>query len=496
MVTRAELPIQSGGGNFGIQLATLLTNVAGTTEKTTSTPDAGAMGNSNSVFGQAMATSNNPQSALVDSILEQSAINFAPTLGTGTGGVGLYNSSTVNLLRNNARAAAVSQSTKAVLEAQQNALNTAASVSNQQLATTKTTTAVNKPNISDLLTQALPGILLGTVVNKFGGKVMDSVSKTFTDALGGGNSNDTVSFMEGRDTGASGNIGNVGTDGTVNSAAINNSSFLGLSGSEMAGKFGGGLAGILATTMTGLSGIPGMIAGSLVSSMVNRGIQTGLQPAATESVDNGMSVSDSRESGDLPGNAPQVNTYDFSNDISSDDVSGNNTVPTAIGIPSADVLATGYSPGAANTAYGVGNFGSMVNSGDNYGTDAGGSDSSTSPTVICTELYYQNRIPSYVYLADRAFGAQQSEYTIAGYHLWAKPVVKLMKISPVISGVVAFFALAWAQHMAFLVIGETKLVKQSQFGKLIMFIGLPLCNLLGRLVLSHKKFMSRMKGAY
>ena len=188
MVTATRATLPDSGASSGIQLANLLLNASGTTETSSSNPSSWAVGNSNAVLGQATTTSTNNQSALVNSILQQSAMNFAPTLAQGNGGSGIYNGSTMKMMQGFAQGSATAQASGAVLQAQQQALATAANVSNAQLASSKNSMAVTKPNVGQLLQQALPGVLIGTALNKIGGAAWDKYGKKMLDSVGLGDS--------------------------------------------------------------------------------------------------------------------------------------------------------------------------------------------------------------------------------------------------------------------------------------------------------------------
>ena len=188
MVTATRATLPDSGASSGIQLANLLLNASGTTETSSSNPSSWAVGNSNAVLGQATTTSTNNQSALVNNILQQSAMNFAPTLAQGNGGSGIYNGSTMKMMQGFAQGSATAQASGAVLQAQQQALATAANVSNAQLASSKNSMAVTKPNVGQLLQQALPGVLIGTALNKIGGAAWDKYGKKMLDSVGLGDS--------------------------------------------------------------------------------------------------------------------------------------------------------------------------------------------------------------------------------------------------------------------------------------------------------------------
>lgn len=95
-----------------------------------------------------------------------------------------------------------------------------------------------------------------------------------------------------------------------------------------------------------------------------------------------------------------------------------------------------------------------------------------SGTVICTELHRQGFMSDKVYAKDAEFGKKQNDLVISGYHLFGKPLAKLMSKSKLVTSIVKPFALAWANDMA----GNKNLV-----GSAINFIGIPICRILGKL---------------
>lgn len=112
---------------------------------------------------------------------------------------------------------------------------------------------------------------------------------------------------------------------------------------------------------------------------------------------------------------------------------------------------------------------------DQMSTDAG-----SGITVICGELHRQGLMDDETYHKDHLFGLfvrTNWPYAMEGYHFWAKPVVKLMQKSRLVTRIVAFFALPWASFMS----GH-----QNKFGEILMLVGLPMCEILGFLI-SDKK---------
>lgn len=98
-------------------------------------------------------------------------------------------------------------------------------------------------------------------------------------------------------------------------------------------------------------------------------------------------------------------------------------------------------------------------------------------SAICTELYQQGKMPYDVYLADMQYGykiSMERPEVLDGYHLWARPVVKLMRKSELFTNLVKYPALSWANHIAG--------IKPSFFGSLCQTVGESACGLLGKML--------------
>jgi hypothetical protein len=101
-------------------------------------------------------------------------------------------------------------------------------------------------------------------------------------------------------------------------------------------------------------------------------------------------------------------------------------------------------------------------------------------TVICTELKRQGLLSSKVLEADELFGKQIRKLRpdiYKGYLRFAKPIVRWMKKSKLITKIVSWFAIPWAESMAY-IMGYK--LKDNKFGRVIMWIGIRLCEFLGR----------------
>jgi hypothetical protein len=104
----------------------------------------------------------------------------------------------------------------------------------------------------------------------------------------------------------------------------------------------------------------------------------------------------------------------------------------------------------------------------------------THPTVICAELHRQGLMDETIFEADEAFGrylGDNDRDVLLGYQLWAKPVVKWMQRSKTATRIVASLATPWSYEMAYRVGARDKGTVE---GKILMFVGVPVCRAIGR----------------
>ncbi len=101
--------------------------------------------------------------------------------------------------------------------------------------------------------------------------------------------------------------------------------------------------------------------------------------------------------------------------------------------------------------------------------------------VICSELHRQGLMADDIYRADEYFGdflKRTNPIAVAGYHAWAIPCVSLMQKSKTLSKIALMIAMPWANQMAYMV-GARK--KPSFVGKIMLNLGIPLCEMIGKL---------------
>ncbi len=101
-------------------------------------------------------------------------------------------------------------------------------------------------------------------------------------------------------------------------------------------------------------------------------------------------------------------------------------------------------------------------------------------TVICTELYRQGLLDKKTYLADSVYGALLDDAVLIGYHSWAEGIADKMRDSKILTRVVSLIAIPWAKEMAYQM---GVLDKGHWLGKVMNIVGIPICRLIGRLMI-------------
>lgn len=137
----------------------------------------------------------------------------------------------------------------------------------------------------------------------------------------------------------------------------------------------------------------------------------------------------------------------------------------------AGVKGGAYSGGGA-----VSTAANAVSGGDGPGGDGG--------TVICTSMHTLGLISDEIYRLDAKFGEainHTDPSLLAGYRLWATPVADYILGnswgSRLLLSIVTPFATAWASQMAHTMCPEE--YNPSKLGKVVMFLGHPVCRLAG-----------------
>lgn len=116
---------------------------------------------------------------------------------------------------------------------------------------------------------------------------------------------------------------------------------------------------------------------------------------------------------------------------------------------------------------------------DGYADSFGGGDSGGyGGTVICTELLRQGYISPDFYKAEASYGNTLSIETMNGYRAWAMPIVRWMRKSPTVSGLVRIIASPVLHEMAH---RADKAYKTSFIGSVVLSMALPVCSFIGHL---------------
>jgi len=111
--------------------------------------------------------------------------------------------------------------------------------------------------------------------------------------------------------------------------------------------------------------------------------------------------------------------------------------------------------------------------------ESGSNNSAAGSKVICKELYIQGLMSEKIFVADEKFGEFiKNNYPVVlnGYLLWANKVVYFMRISRNFTKVVNLIAKPWSEEMAYKM---DALSKGNILGKILMFIGIPICGIVG-----------------
>ena len=93
-----------------------------------------------------------------------------------------------------------------------------------------------------------------------------------------------------------------------------------------------------------------------------------------------------------------------------------------------------------------------------------------------------------VYKYDKLYGTVAHENLFAGYAVWGKPLANLMKRNKIVYKIAKPIALSWANQMAYDKSGAVT-GKRSITGKLIKYIGEPLCYAIGFVINRRRKWL-------
>lgn len=153
-------------------------------------------------------------------------------------------------------------------------------------------------------------------------------------------------------------------------------------------------------------------------------------------------------SGGDPSASPDATFATVGKDATNGDIRGtySNMVGSVLG-GEAGSLINGLTPGGNSVGNGLTTVGNDVSKTINSITGGGGGGSK----IICNELHRQGFISSDVINLDEAYGKAfrlASPDTYKGYLLCARPIVRLMKDSPLITVFISCLAIPWSNYMA------------------------------------------------
>ena len=407
--------------NWAAALSPLATTLFGTGTKTTSqseSPSSGATANSDSVLSQAMQMINSSAATdpVVQAIMTNAANTFGSQWGAAPNNAGMYSSNVYDLLKSNAMANATNQASQAVLDSQNKALQSAAQVTNAQLAATKTTTGTSKQ--AGLISPTTAMSVLGPVLAK---SALNHFAPDFM--------KDPIGAITGK------SATNAGINANTSNAA--DTAVNGATQSELGGAPAADTSGLSAGASTAGEGAPSAgidASAALGNSGAGTSLASVVDPTATGLIDPTASAAATAAGTDLGSGAiaPAVD----STNAASADVGFNAFGDSTAGITTADA-GVGAAAGAGLDAAGALGASAGVDAGVAAAGDAAAGsgilDAITSIAaawIICTELMKQGRFPRKAYMPGARVFMQHSEIAKQGYYLWAIPSVQHLRKYP------------------------------------------------------------------
>lgn len=113
--------------------------------------------------------------------------------------------------------------------------------------------------------------------------------------------------------------------------------------------------------------------------------------------------------------------------------------------------------------------------------------------VLCTLCYERGYISREMLNDDTVYAKRFAPETMVGYHFWAKPLVKWLRNrseSHIVFKLMKPLIIAWANEMSARMYGRGK---ANLLGKALIILGVPICNLIGHLVVVN--YLPEQKGA-
>lgn len=475
-------------------LSTLLPIFAGT-GKTLSTTSGSPQANANeqSIIDQATANANNPAltDQLVQNIMTQASQAFAPVVAQQQSS-GMYNTSTLQMLKDNAMARATQESAQTVLNyrtsqqqiadaASKNLLaanqsrvsRTAASPASTPLALAaaglKGYSLLSKNGLIDKATHALgfgsnasseanlpdaPADIVGS----------SSTDQAMLDAAGaGGVASDTgggigTGFGAGGVTGSA--LGEAPAD-IVGSSAADNAIATGVDAASSIGGVSPSVADALTLNDASLSGFGDTATNLGGDAVTNTAANAGTDAASATGTDASTAIGDAAASDATDAATTTLGT------------SAANTVGDigAAGLP----LAADAAGAAATAATGSSDLGEAVNVAADVGTagilPAVESVVGGKVSIVCTELVKQNKVDRRMYLLGGRDFANASETFKRGYYFYAIPAVRHLRQYPE-SWLSQFFAGLFTKRASWVAAKRGLIKKRKAIGGFLVYYSL------------------------
>lgn len=423
----ATPPIAGGNSDSILSSLPSLVQLFTGSGKTTST--------TNSPYGKTLvgigstALSNSTNSAatntLVQNIMRQAALAFAPTIGASKE-AGLYNSQTLDNLSTQSQALATGQAAQAVLNYQTSQLQIASNSFAQADAADRTTTSKTASPISSLVQDAIGAYGIGKKI--FNNK--DSIGDFLKDPVGSIQS-----------------IGNPSPEEAIASANQYSDTSLGASNAIQASLGGSGDAVPIAS-------------GGLDSAF---GAGAGVGGDAASLADSGVLAGDSLETLGIGDAGLASSVVDTGAAVDAGVLGGDSAATLGLDAGAEGIGDAGIALGAAGGAAGGIATAAEVGEGVAAGTDAavaaGGAEAAASAAdllpavlawIICTEFMKQGRLPKKYWIYGARVFASYPEWGKNGYYIWAVPCVRHIRKHPysVLSRTLCYIFNIRAEHLA------------------------------------------------
>jgi hypothetical protein len=113
------------------------------------------------------------------------------------------------------------------------------------------------------------------------------------------------------------------------------------------------------------------------------------------------------------------------------------------------------------------------------GNAPGGGGEGDGLSALCTSLFRQGLMGQELYLADVHYAGTLGRDILDGYYTWALPLASWMDKSKILTFILKWPILKWAENMAFYGSGA-KVGRPTWFGKFAEFVGFPICKLISK----------------